>query len=517
MTADQRQPHWRPPRWHAALVLLVCLAIYWPRLGATGFSSTEGHRVIPGWEMLERGEWFLPRMFGQVYLRKPPGMPWAVAASAALFGQSEWSARAVSALAATAMALTALAFGARWFGRPYGLAAGLATALTPVFWPGGRSAEIEALNTFATMAAVLFILDLSIPPPDRRRAGTLLATLGAGLAIAAALLAKGPAGLAAISVAAIAGPLAARRLDVAALRPALRRIAAAACIAALVIAPIAAMIARAVHAQDQAPVRQGVSDFLWGSRDLSAADVGRVLAMPLLALLSALPASLALLFPWGPDARREAESDPRPIALARALAVTCLGSLLILLLAGVNNPRYALPSLSFIPVLAAYILRGHAGAFVPLRQRIARSMLLGHPVAWPVLLLIGAAVYITTLEPRQRATSGRDAGIALAAALPDGARVWADHMIEARPEVLLYAQRAAAADGRRVTFLWIPGMSRFQSLPRDGYLLLRTDDQSGEARAYQDAGFLDRLRPVHQGRVHKFDFTLYEKPIAPGP
>src|SRR5688572_8287769 len=148
----------RPALWHVLAVLGVCLLVYWPRLGATGFSSTEGHRVIPAWEMLDTGGWLVPTMFGQAYLRKPPGMAWAVAASSAVLGRTEFAGRAVSAAAATGLALLALVFGGRWFGR--GLPAGLAASLLPLMWASGRSAEIEALHALAAVAAAMLLLDV---------------------------------------------------------------------------------------------------------------------------------------------------------------------------------------------------------------------------------------------------------------------------------------------------------------------------------------------------------------------
>ena len=40
------------PVWQLALLLLVCAIIYWMMLGSSSLASSEGHRVIPGWEML---------------------------------------------------------------------------------------------------------------------------------------------------------------------------------------------------------------------------------------------------------------------------------------------------------------------------------------------------------------------------------------------------------------------------------------------------------------------------------
>lgn len=495
-----------PPWRHVGAVLLVCLLVFWPRLGATGFSATEGHRVIPGWEMLQSGEYLVPRMFGQVYLRKPPGMPWAVAGMGAIFGQSEWSARAVSALAATAMALVALVFGSRWFGRRSGIAAGLATALTPLFWPDARSAEIEALNNLGTMAAVLLIADLLVVREGGRAVEKAALAVLAAAAMVVAGLAKGPAGFTAIGCAAAAGLIVGGR-------GAVRRspwLGASVLMAGGVLGAAGVLVWRAAAATGQEPVVQGVSEFLWTGRALTAGGIAAVLLMAPTALLSALPATLGLLLPWGPDARREVADGlmPGPArAAARALGLACLLSLLLLTALGVANPRYASPSLSFVPVLAAYGLRGLAGGFEPVRREIARWLWLGRPAVWAALLLIAAVVYIGIIEPRKRASSGRDAGLEMAGLLPAGAVVWADHMVEARPETLLYAARASGARA-----VWVPGMARMGALPRHGFLVLRADEASGEAQAYSVAGLLERMPERGRWRVHKFECVLVEKP-----
>jgi 4-amino-4-deoxy-L-arabinose transferase-like glycosyltransferase len=98
--------------WSLLAVLAACVATLWFRLGSTGLSMSEGHRAVPAWEMLRTGEWWVTRMFGEIYVRKPPGMMWAIAGVSAVFGETAWSARAVSALACTAMALAAW-----WFAR----------------------------------------------------------------------------------------------------------------------------------------------------------------------------------------------------------------------------------------------------------------------------------------------------------------------------------------------------------------------------------------------------------------
>jgi len=87
-------------RWKAFLVVLVTwAAVYLPGLGKPEFKGEEGRRVLPAVEMLKTGNWVVPRIGGQDYYNKPPGINWLVAASFVLTGeQSELSARLPSAV-----------------------------------------------------------------------------------------------------------------------------------------------------------------------------------------------------------------------------------------------------------------------------------------------------------------------------------------------------------------------------------------------------------------------------------
>lgn len=501
--------------WHWLVLVAVCAAVYLPWLGTGGLTSTEGHRAIPGWRMLEGGGWWVPELFGQAYLRKPPGVPWAVATASVVFGETAFAARLPSALAMMAMSVLIAVVGARWFGRG-GLVAGLTAALTPWFWSSGRSAEIEALCLLGTCPAVLMVIELTV---NRGRGGPLWGTVAAavlaGVGMTVAALAKGPAGFAAIGAAALVGVVMAgvgpgEGSAVARVRAGLW-VAVAMVIPAVVLGWVyvnmreAAAQWTATHDR-QEPITQSVTEFLW-SGGLTLGGLGRALAVPPLALLAGLPGSAALAAPWW---RGGAELDTRAASLSRAVALTCLLSLAAMVVLGVNNHRYAMPSLCFVPVLAAYAW----ARFVPSGPgawgravRIAAGAALG--------LLAGAALWIGVLEPRQRARSGREAGVQIGALLPDGAMVWADHMVEARPEVLWYAQREAARRGSRIKVAWVPGMSRLLSLPRRGFLLLRTDSGSGEAAAYREAGLDVRLQRVWEGTVHKFTCVLYRKDSPP--
>ena len=491
MSNIEGRPH--PLRLEALVVFAVCLCVYWPRIGTTGFSMTEAHRVIPGWEMRESGRWLLPTLFGQVYLRKPPGMPWAVAGSSWLLGESEFSARAVSAASATAMALVALVFGRRWFGARGGLAAGLATALTPLFWAPGRSAEIEALNNFFCHASVLLLLDIMIRPGAGKASRVGMGLL-AGLAIAGAGLAKGPAGLAAIFATIPAACMALRSWRPARTAP----IWIGTALAAGVLLSIFLAIKSAVTASGATPVLQSVSDFLWRADRLTPAGVAKVLVMPLAAVASALPAALGLLAALARQRPDEPHEDRLARCTATALAITCGLSLLVMVAAGVGNPRYAMPSLTFLPMLAGYVVRQAARG-----DRIARRTLLGRTWAWPALLLAGAVLFVVAIEPRKRASSGREAGIALSAVLTDGDEIVADSLIDTRPEVLLYARDAVRARGGDLRIRWIPGLASDPARASPGAIaVLRTDNGEAGQLTSARAG-----KEIARGRVHKFPFV----------
>ena len=93
--------------WQTIFVLIALwAALYLPGLGGPELKGEEGRRVLPAIEMLKSGEWILPEMEGQPYVRKPPLINWAVAASISAMGRvSEFSVRLPSALSVLGLAL----------------------------------------------------------------------------------------------------------------------------------------------------------------------------------------------------------------------------------------------------------------------------------------------------------------------------------------------------------------------------------------------------------------------------
>lgn len=493
------------------VLLLVWAAIFLPRLGASGLSMTEGHRAIPAWEMLDSGSWFVPTLFERPYLRKPPGIQWAIAASTAVFGETEFAARLPSALGVLAGAVTMWLFARRWYGPPFTLSAGLAYLLMPLLWPVGRSAEIESLHTAAIVVGVLALLDPVVrggAVGGRSSRAAWAMSVVAGVAIAAAVLLKGPSGLPVLLAAALVSF---------ALPGGLRREPlhwlGAIVTAAVVLVPVGLAIRRDLASLGEPAVTQGLSEFLWSFDRLAS-----ILALAPAALLSALPSSLAMLFPWGGDARGEQDASESELqrgdfarmrSAARLISLVILMSLGFFTLLGVSNPRYAMPAVALAPATVAYVFRGMARAYTPTRRRIAAVMTLdGARRAWvPIVVLTLAGVaWAQWNEGRRERASGRAAGIELSRSVSPGAVMYADHMIEARPEVLWYAQRAAGGNG--VRFLW-RSLRAEDVPPVPGGWLLRSDAGSDEVARGTAEGWLPEGPPAAAGNVYKFSYELH--------
>ncbi len=491
----------RRPAVQVPLVLAACAMIVWPLLGNAAFSGTEGHRAVPAYHMLDGGDWLVPELFGRPYLRKPPGMPWAIAAASSLFGRTEWAARSVSALATTISALIALAFGRRWFGPIGGLYAGLSQALMPVLWFASRTADIEALHNLGVQLACLSAVDIILTSRRTLVARSLFMAPLLALGIIVAGLSKGPAGATALAGCLVSAALMTRSAA-SLLRPALL---AGLLAAGAVLGAIFILIAS--HAALAAPdaVTQTVEAFLW--------EPGKTLQILLLAptsLAMALPCSLALLFPWGPDAATEAhgphaQQHPLAYPAARTLTLAVLISLAALTVAGVSNPRYTMPTQALIPPVAGYVGLGLSGMFILKRPPIARFMMLGHPLAIAIGLLIAGVTITVMSEPRRQRIGGRAAGESIAAAVHPGAIIWADHLVEARPDVLWYA---LSAPGSTCQVQWKP-LAGAPSLPQPGhYLVLRDDPQAGELERFEQSPGAPTLHEVGRGSVYQFSFRV---------
>lgn len=137
-------------------------------------------------EMMQSGDYIVPRVNGQSYREKPPLMMWAIIAASQPFGDvSEWSARAPSACAGLVVLLLTWILARRLYGGRVAFWAVLFLITCKRFWWQGRFGQIDMLLCIFLTASLLFFWLWH----ERRRAGWLVAFY---LACAAALYAKGP-------------------------------------------------------------------------------------------------------------------------------------------------------------------------------------------------------------------------------------------------------------------------------------------------------------------------------------
>lgn len=501
-------------------LLLFTGALYLTFLGHSPLAMSEGHRAIPAWEMMESGDWLVPTLFGQPYLRKPPGIQWFIAAASAIFGSTEFAARSVSALSVVAGAGLSWFFARRWFGdsnygRGCARAAGYLFALAPLFWYPGRSAEIEALHNTCALVSLLLTIDLFLGPAGAARSRWFAA---GGLAIALVLtgIVKGPAAIPCILAALVASVVVTRRWRT------LRNLPfwTAVLVAALTLGGFALAIRARAASLDLAPVTQSPAGFLWDLNKWTA-----IVLLPLSSLASALPGSL--LLPWSlrrtpvapTQARTPATVPPKAPSttdihaplIAKTLTLTVLLALVIYTILGVSNNRYAMPALTLVPIAASYAFRGFAEARAVHNARwvrLGRRALL-HRAAIPAFgLTIATIVHHAWLESRRDRISGYRTGEALANALPENATLIANQMIEYRPETFLYAQRWAMREGSALTIRWIP--PHVSPPDRPYFAALRQfPDPAVKTSEFEVAAAADPDRhTVFRSLVHRFEIEV---------
>ena len=162
--------------------------MYLPGLGSLEIKGEEGRRILPAVTMLETGNYIVPHVGGEPYLRKPPLINWVVAASFKLFGvQNEWTARLPSVLCVLAVALTFLFVARPSLGRDGAFFAALIWLTNFGIIEKGRLIEIEAL--YVSLFGIAMICWLSF---WQQRRSSWLTWIVASIFLGLGLLAKGP-------------------------------------------------------------------------------------------------------------------------------------------------------------------------------------------------------------------------------------------------------------------------------------------------------------------------------------
>jgi 4-amino-4-deoxy-L-arabinose transferase-like glycosyltransferase len=170
--------------------------------------------------MLATGDWVTPRLNDLKYFEKPPLQYWLTAASFALLGEDEWTARLPPAILGFAALLVVGFTGHRLWGPRTGVLAALILGSSWGYFLGGQYLTLDMTLTACltiVLCALLLAQDEQAVPAQRARTGWMLAAWAcAGLAV----LSKGLIGivLPAMSLAAyraIRGPGSLTRLQLA--------------------------------------------------------------------------------------------------------------------------------------------------------------------------------------------------------------------------------------------------------------------------------------------------------------
>jgi hypothetical protein len=258
--------------------------------------------------------------------------------------------------------------------------------------------------------------------------------------------------------------------------------------------------------RDPNAVTQDFSEFTWSWSRLLQTGV----LIPA-SMVAAIPTSAALLvlFFHQREARNRERDETLP--LARLLALAWVLSVACYMIVGVSNPRYAMPAGVLLAPLAAWAIRACWNA--RRESVLARVAIIGHPLIQAGIMLALGVAWVMHDSNRPRHEAGRVAGAEIAAHLPDGSVVWANDLVEARPDALLYAAEIARREGREVYPRWRKGDMLKLAVPaaaggRDAFLLLREDEESGELSRYARAVEAGDLTPVASGEIVKYRWVL---------
>ena len=177
-----------------AAVVLFALVLYLPGLGSVPLiDRDEPYYASVSREMLDRGDFMIPRFNGRIWLEKPPMLYWAQSLAFRFLGATEAAARLPSALAGAATAAVVFAMALSMFGDPRAaLRAGMISALSPAILAASRLGMTDMILVFFTTLASWAAWELLRPdrtPRPARWWWIFYVAIGAGI------LTKGPSGL----------------------------------------------------------------------------------------------------------------------------------------------------------------------------------------------------------------------------------------------------------------------------------------------------------------------------------
>jgi 4-amino-4-deoxy-L-arabinose transferase-like glycosyltransferase len=180
--------------WLLAVAIVCVTALWFAPLGTRSlFDPDEGRYAEIPHEMLQSGDWIIPRLNGLVYLEKPPLQYWLTALSFRWLGESELTARLCTGLAGFLSLGIVFALGRHFWGTRAGVAAVLFTSGSALFVLLGHQLTLDMLLCLWLLAGLAcFLLAQSLRDD---RGGGRRWMMGCWIAMALAVLTKGLIGL----------------------------------------------------------------------------------------------------------------------------------------------------------------------------------------------------------------------------------------------------------------------------------------------------------------------------------
>jgi 4-amino-4-deoxy-L-arabinose transferase-like glycosyltransferase len=150
-----QRPWWREPE--VALLILVVAVAYFLRMGDVTLRGEETRRAQVAYEMIQRGDWIVPREQGHAYMSRPPLQNWLIALSTLIFGSWDpWVIRFHSVLAMLLTTLLVYGYSRTCLSRVFALVAAVAFATLGQMFEIGYQAETEM--TFIALVSSSLLL-----------------------------------------------------------------------------------------------------------------------------------------------------------------------------------------------------------------------------------------------------------------------------------------------------------------------------------------------------------------------
>jgi len=149
------RPHlWR--EWGFWALAALAGVIYFSRIADLPIRGEETRRAMVAWEILQSGDWIVPRQQGAPFLSRPPVGSWPIAWLASATGDlSLVAVRLPSVLATVLTTLLVYAYSRQFLSRLGALCSGLAYCTFAQVLQLGRVAETEALFTLLVSGALM--------------------------------------------------------------------------------------------------------------------------------------------------------------------------------------------------------------------------------------------------------------------------------------------------------------------------------------------------------------------------